>query len=63
MSRIRRELSFITEKDYKYLKKTEKELLKKFRSTLRYKKQNEETSKQLRQEIRDRRQKVRSNIT
>ena len=44
MSRIRRELSFITEKDYKYLKKTEKDLLKKFRSTLRYKKQNEETS-------------------
>ena len=58
MSRIRRELSFITEKDYKYLKKTEKDLLKKFRSTLRYKKQNEETSKQLRQEIRDRRQKI-----
>ena len=58
MSRIRRELSFITDKDYKYLKKGEKDLLKKFRSTLRYKKQNEETSKQLRQEIRDRRQKI-----
>ena len=58
MSRIRRELSFITDKDYKYLKQTEKDLLKKFRSTLRYKKQNEETSKQLRQEIRDRRQKI-----
>lgn len=58
MSRIRRELSFITDKDYKYLKKGEKDLLKKFRSTLRYKNQHEETSKQLRKEIRDRRQKI-----
>jgi hypothetical protein len=58
MSRIRRELSFITDKDYKYLRQTEKDLLKEFRRTLRYKKQNEETSKQLRQEIRDRRQKI-----
>jgi len=58
MSRIRRELSFITDKDYKYLKKSEKDLLKKFRSTLRYKKQNEETSRQLREEIRHRRGKI-----
>jgi len=58
MSRIRRELSFITEKDYKYLSKREEDLLKEFRRVVRYKKQHEETSKQLRQEIKDRRQKI-----
>ncbi len=58
MSRIRRELSFLGDKDYKYLKKTEKDNLKRFRSLVRYKKQHEQTCKELREDIKRRRDKI-----
>lgn len=58
MSRIRRELGFLDDKDYKYLKKKEKDNLKRFRSLVRYKNQHEETNKELRREINNRRMKI-----
>lgn len=56
--RVKRELLFLTDKDYKRLRPDEVELLKKFRRTKRYRDEHDRTSKELRKQIREKREKM-----
>ena len=56
--RIKRELLFLNDKDYKRLSPEESTLLKKFRSTLRYRNDHDKSIKKLRQQVKDKRKKI-----
>lgn len=56
--RTKRELLFLTDKDYKRLRPEEVKLLKEFRRTRRYRDEHDRTTKDLRKQIKEKRKKM-----